>query len=732
MIAGIEVNLSLILNIIRTIIDLLLVWYILYLGISMFKQNMRTMQLFKGVLIILLIKLVTSVLGLSTMSYLVDTVLTWGIIAVIVIFQPEIRSLLEKMGQTKRDYHMERLSNDQKEHLLDEIVDSVTKLSETQTGALITFERGQSLIDYINTGTKINADIKSELFNTIFWEGTPLHDGAVIIKDDRVVCAAAFFPPTQKDLSPIYGARHRAAIGISEITDSLTVVVSEETGTISFAIKGELIKIPRKELRASLVNELGWFKMKKVMKMSKNNQEHRDSTTDFFLNFISKEKEKPKTEEKHITSQSINDEIDSRGRAFVNGAIKVMNFINSTLDRMLQSGLSLKILSFILATILLFTVNGGNFENVFSTPNSGDYIQQVPVKIENLQDDFVVAGMPETVSVGLVGPSIDIYNAKLMKNYEIYADFSGIGEGEQTVELKSRNFSNDLEVLIVPQTVTVTVSQKVTKTFSLGYRFKNEDSLKDKHSVSVDSIEHSEVEVRGSQDNIDNVYSVEAVIDLKGVTDSFTQECKVKAFDRSGKALNVSVIPSTVKVDCSLSNYSKTVPLVPEYTGNVANGYAIDQMTFSKDKVKIYGDESKLKDINNIKVKVDVSDLEEGRTFKDLKLLSVSGVNKMSFTKVDGTITLVPSEQRQFTDMPIQIKNGKENNVSMSSDTCNLTVIGTSDRINALTNDDIKVYVDVVGLKKGRHNVKLEVELSDETLTYRLDSDEQIRVNIKK
>ena len=106
----------------------------------------------------------------------------------------------------------------------------------------------------------LTLDIKSELFNTIFWEGTPLHDGAVIIKDDRVVCAAAFFPPTQKDLSPIYGARHRAALGISEITDSLTVVVSEETGTISFAIKGELIKIPRKELRASLVNELGWFK----------------------------------------------------------------------------------------------------------------------------------------------------------------------------------------------------------------------------------------------------------------------------------------------------------------------------------------------------------------------------------------------------------------------------------------------------------------------------------------
>ena len=106
----------------------------------------------------------------------------------------------------------------------------------------------------------INADIKSELFLTIFWDGTPLHDGATIIQGDRVACAAAFYPPTNKELSPKYGARHRAAIGISEVTDSLTVIVSEETGTISFASGGELKKIPVNELRASLVNELNWFK----------------------------------------------------------------------------------------------------------------------------------------------------------------------------------------------------------------------------------------------------------------------------------------------------------------------------------------------------------------------------------------------------------------------------------------------------------------------------------------
>ena len=217
----------------------------------MFKTNMKTMQLFKGVLFILIVKVLTSLLGLTTLNYLVDSIINWGVLAIIIIFQPEIRTLLEKMGQTKLEVKKE-ISNDEKERLMDELVDAISTLAKEQTGALITFERGQSMIDYINTGTKINADIRSELFLTIFWEGTPLHDGATIIQGDRVACAAAFYPPTNKELSPKYG--------ISEITDSLTVVVSEETGTISFATNGELRKIPIKELRASLVNELQWFK----------------------------------------------------------------------------------------------------------------------------------------------------------------------------------------------------------------------------------------------------------------------------------------------------------------------------------------------------------------------------------------------------------------------------------------------------------------------------------------
>lgn len=252
-------SLSVVINVIRTIVDLTAVCLIFYYLITTFKKSMKTLQLFKGVLVILFVKLLTSLFNLETLDYLVDAVITWGVLAIIIIFQPEIRTLLERMGQTKTDEH-KIISNDKKVRTMDELVDAISTLSREKTGALITFERTRNMDEFINTGTTFDAEIKKELLLSIFYEGTALHDGAMIIRGDRIVCAAAFYPPTNQELPPLYGARHRAAIGISEITDSLTVVVSEETGKISFAVNGELRKIPIKELRASLVNELAWFK----------------------------------------------------------------------------------------------------------------------------------------------------------------------------------------------------------------------------------------------------------------------------------------------------------------------------------------------------------------------------------------------------------------------------------------------------------------------------------------
>ena len=145
-----------------------------------------------------------------------------------------------------------------KHYILDEVTRALQFFSTNRVGALISFELNQSLEDYIAAGTQIHADISYELILTIFYEGTALHDGGMIIQGDKIACASAFFEPTNRELSPIYGARHRAALGLSEVSDALTIIVSEETGNVSFAKNGELIRIPLVELWDRLAKELGW------------------------------------------------------------------------------------------------------------------------------------------------------------------------------------------------------------------------------------------------------------------------------------------------------------------------------------------------------------------------------------------------------------------------------------------------------------------------------------------
>lgn len=249
-------NGSLIISVLKTICDILIVWWVCYYLIEIVRRNIRTQQIFKGVLLILFLKLVSTFFNLNMVSWLIDLIMNWGVVAVIIIFQPEIRNILEKLGQTRNVNDITTLSKTQKGELVNEIYEACKQMSESHTGALISFERKQSMLDFIGTGVEINSNINADLLLTIFMDGTRLHDGAVIIQGNRIRCASAFFPQTKKELSPKYGARHRAALGISEITDALTIIVSEETGTISFAIRGELTTIPINEFKEKLLAEI--------------------------------------------------------------------------------------------------------------------------------------------------------------------------------------------------------------------------------------------------------------------------------------------------------------------------------------------------------------------------------------------------------------------------------------------------------------------------------------------
>ena len=236
----------------RVVIDIAIMWFVIYYAMKAIRNNSRTVQIFKGIIAIVAINGIAKLLGLSTVTYFTDIFINWGLLACIIIFQPEIRALLEKIGKSNAFSKISSLLSNEKEKLVDQLYDATVTLSKQRIGALIAIEQASSLQDYIKTGIQVNAEVSKELLCSIFMTTTPLHDGAVIIQGDKVACASAYFPPTNVNLSSRYGARHRAALGIAEVSDCLTIVVSEETSAISIAENGRIFSVDEQQLKEYL------------------------------------------------------------------------------------------------------------------------------------------------------------------------------------------------------------------------------------------------------------------------------------------------------------------------------------------------------------------------------------------------------------------------------------------------------------------------------------------------
>ncbi|MDW8800117.1 diadenylate cyclase CdaA [Clostridium sp. A1-XYC3] len=232
---------------ISSIMDILVVSYIFYKGYVLIKET-RAEQLLKGIILIIFLIPVSSFFNLTMLNWILTKTITIGVLSFIIIFQPEIRRALEHLGRTA--FNDKHLLEDEEtmERVVTEIVNAVENLSNEKTGSLIIIEQLTGLGDIVNTGTMLDAEVSSALLENIFVVNTPLHDGATIIRNDRIVSAGCFLPLTSNQgISKKLGTRHRAAIGISENSDALIIVVSEETGTISLAVNGVLTRNYTKE-----------------------------------------------------------------------------------------------------------------------------------------------------------------------------------------------------------------------------------------------------------------------------------------------------------------------------------------------------------------------------------------------------------------------------------------------------------------------------------------------------
>ncbi len=230
-------------------IDIVLIAYLVYSGIKLVRET-RAGQIIKGILALLVISIVANALELTTMKFVVQTILNIGILAIIIIFQPELRRALEKAGRTQVSklgvfgFGRDDTHNRAWSKAIDAVCNAAQEFSKNKIGALVVFERTGRLGEQVSTGVVINAEPSPELLGNLFYPKTPLHDGAVILREGTVLAASCFLPKPQKEdlISNSLGSRHRAAVGISEVSDAITVVVSEETGTISVTCDGELIR----------------------------------------------------------------------------------------------------------------------------------------------------------------------------------------------------------------------------------------------------------------------------------------------------------------------------------------------------------------------------------------------------------------------------------------------------------------------------------------------------------
>ena len=231
------------------VLDVLILTYVIYLLLKLIRET-RAGQLVKGIIFLVAGYFVSKAIGLKVVSYLLQNALSMGVLAMIILFQPELRRALEKAGRSKfgiRLFGLGQNSDELKQKwvpAIDAICDSCVELSASCTGALIVVERQVRLGEQIETGTILNATPSKEVFGNIFYPKTPLHDGAVIMRDGIILAAACFLPKPAKDalINKKLGSRHRAAIGMSENSDAIVIVVSEETGQISVAINGDLTR----------------------------------------------------------------------------------------------------------------------------------------------------------------------------------------------------------------------------------------------------------------------------------------------------------------------------------------------------------------------------------------------------------------------------------------------------------------------------------------------------------
>lgn len=396
---------------------------------------------------------------------------------------------------------------------------------------------------------------------------------------------------------------------------------------------------------------------------------------------------------------------------------------NKPLDRLLNNKVVLITLSLILALITFFVVDNST---ELMMNNSADVLYNKKVKALYNEEAYVIEGLPETADITLIGRRSDLYLAKQYSNEEVVIDLRDLKPGTHKVNLKYSGSVPSVEYKLDPSTATVIVYEKMSESKKITKEVLYENKLDSKYTISDITFSRDEVYVKGAEYKLEQIATVKALVDVRKITNptvgtTTLKEIPLVAYDEKGEKLDVEIVPGTIDASIEIASPSKEVPLkvIPE--GNVVFGKAINEITLSKTKATIYSDESTLEQISYIPVSINVEGLSKTTEYT-VNLSLPSGVREISTKSVVAKVTLADVKEKTIKNVNIATKN-LENGLtaqaaSKTDSVASVIVKGSASNIKEASIENVSAYVDLQGLGKGTHKVKVEVTGEDSKLSY--------------
>ena len=653
------------------ILEIIIISVIVYQMLK-WVQLTRAWTLFKGIIMLLLFALFAAIFQLNTISWLLSNSLGVGITAAIIIFQPELRRALEQLGRKKIFSNLFSFSTGEydgrqsvlTEKTINEIVRASYEMGAVKTGALMVIEQNVALGEYVRTGISIDGIVSSQLLINIFEHNTPLHDGAVIIRGNRIVSATCYLPLTDSmDIGKELGTRHRAAVGISEVSDSLTIIVSEETGAVSLAKDGNLYKHLKKE---ELLEKL------KQLKIDEENN------TDVF--------------KKWRTCCEMKSQ---------------------------KNNMWMKILSVVIAVLIwLFVANTND-------PVVTKRFYSIPVKVMN-EDALTKRGYAyeildgEEVNITVKGKS-SIVRSMGISDFQAIADFSKLSKVDAVpIDVTAKKYSDQLDITL-GTTNTMKIKKDEVVTISVPVNVTAKGDPAEGYAVGRVTSTPNLIKVSGPENLLSSAKEIRATVSVDGISHDVTATDKPVLYDEEGK----KIISNQIEFDtASIGIYielwkTKTVDVKLSYTGEPAKNYHLVSFDYEPKQITIAAPDDMLESLDSITLdSVSIEGLMEDYE-KDIDLTQtvlpdnvILANDDTSDVKVKATIEKITSHKLSFTKKDINITNNTNNyKVSFDKDSdYSILVDGAASAVKNLDIKDFVPWIDINGLEPGTHEVSLHVK----------------------